>query len=87
MHLFEQSEKLPVRTIAVSVFNLSKNKELQLSLFSNTLQTERLMKSVDLVNERWGDYVLFPARMVTAKAAVPDRIAFGGVKELEEIVL
>ncbi len=86
MHLFAQSDQNPVRNVAVSVFNLSKNEHLQLSFFTNTLKTEMLMKSVDQVNERWGDYVVYPARMVTAGSAVPDRIAFGGVKELEEIM-
>jgi DNA polymerase-4 len=86
MHLFDQTEERPVRNVAVSVFDLSKNTNLQLSLFSNTLRTEKLMKSVDEINDRWGDYVITPARMVTATQAVPDRIAFGGVKELEEIV-
>ncbi len=44
------------------------------------------MKAIDRVNEYWGEFVITPARMISAKEAVPDRIAFGGVKELEEFI-
>jgi DNA polymerase-4 len=79
--------KKPVRDLAVSCFNLKKGDELQLSLFEDVLKKESLVKAVDKVNERWGSYILAPARMLTASDAVPDRIAFGSVKELEEFTL
>ena len=46
-----------------------------------------LVKAVDKINERWGDFVVSVARMLAARNAVPDRIAFGNVKELEEFTL
>jgi len=78
--------KKAVRELAVSCFHLLKNSQTQLDLFEDIKKKEKLIKAVDVVNERWGDFTIAPARMLTATKAVPDRIAFGGVKELEEFV-
>jgi DNA polymerase-4 len=78
--------KKPVRELAVSCFNLLKSDFSQLELFEDVIKKENLVKAIDRVNEYWGDFVIAPARMINAKEAVPDRIAFGGVKELEEFV-
>jgi DNA polymerase-4 len=76
--------KKPVRDMAVSTFDLKKKNDLQLALFEDIEKKDSLNVAVDKVNERWGQYAITPARMLTADDAVPDRIAFGGVKELEE---
>ena len=36
-------------------------------------------------HDRWGDFVITPALMLGMEDIILDRIAFGGVKELEEI--
>ncbi len=77
----------PVRDIAVSVFHLSKCKGLQLELFEDVQKKYKLTTSIDKINERWGDYVLVSGRMLHTASVVPDRISFGGVKELEEFTL
>lgn len=77
----------PVRELAVSCFNLFSSKDSQLELFDDIEKRESLVSSIDKINNRWGDYVVTPARMIWAKENVPDRIAFGGVKELEEFTL
>lgn len=74
----------PVANIAVSCFHLVDDASSQLEIFSDVLRKERLAKAVDRINERWGNFVLTPARMVGTETLAPDRIAFGGVKELEE---
>jgi hypothetical protein len=80
--------KKPVRDLAVSCFNLRKNNRIQLELFDNVERTKNLVTAIDKVNERWGNFVITPARMLMAgSGSVPDRIAFGGVKELEEFTL
>ena len=76
-----------VRELAVSVFNLRDEPSLQLELFEDLTKKDRIVKAVDKVNERWGDLVITPARMLGTSDAVIDRIAFGGVKELEEFTL
>lgn len=78
--------KKPVRELAISCFNLIKSSSSQLELFEDVEKKENLVKSIDKANDRWGEFVITPARMLSAKDEVPDRIAFGGIKELEEFV-
>lgn len=73
--------------MAESVFNLQKVDFAQLTLFDDLVKKEKLVKAIDGVNNRWGNFVITPARMIGTKDIVPDRIAFGGVKEIEELVL
>jgi len=80
--------KKPVRELAVSTFGLLKSKNSQLELFYNVEKNENLVEACDEINERWGNYTLTPAKMfLSDKSYVPDRIAFGGVKELEEFTI
>jgi hypothetical protein len=46
-----------------------------------------LAETVDGINARYGNFVITPARMLGTGHLVPDRISFGGVKELEEAVM
>ena len=80
-------EAKPVREIFVSAFNLLKSSTSQLDFFSDVEKKEKIVKAVDAVNERWGSFVVSPARMMDMESQVLDRIAFGGVKELEEFIL
>ncbi|MFC1624874.1 hypothetical protein ACFL15_00700 [Patescibacteria group bacterium] len=77
----------PVREIFVSCFNLKKQSSSQLDLFENVLKNEKLTNCLDEINNRWGEFVVSSARLLNTKSYVPDRIAFGGVKELEEFTL
>ena len=77
----------PVRELAVSVFYLQKDDTIQMDLFGEIDYQQKIAGAVDAINERWGNYVITPARMLGYDEAVPDRIAFGGVKELEEFTL
>ena len=79
--------KKPVRDLAVSCFDLKARGVLQLELFEDILKKENLVRAIDKVNEYWGNFIIAPARMLSATGAVPDRIAFGGVKELEEFTI
>lgn len=81
------SPRKPVRNIAVSCFNLMKYPSSQLEMFDDVLRKERLVEAIDQVNNRWGAFVVAPARMLDTYEFVKDRIAFGGVKELEEFTL
>jgi DNA polymerase-4 len=77
----------PVRELSVSCFNLIKSEFSQLDFFEDVIKKEILTSSIDKINERWGDFVIVSGRMVKAKNYVPDRISFGGVKELEEFTV
>lgn len=85
--LLRAPEKKPVRNLAVSCFNLGKEDRLQMDLFRDLGEQEKLVKAVDRVNDHWGNFVITPARMIGMNELILDRVAFGGVKELEEIVL
>lgn len=41
--------------------------------------------AVDRMNDRYGEFVITPALMIGTADTVIDRIAFGGVKELEDL--
>ncbi len=79
-----KSPQKPVANLAVSCFNLLNYRDLQLELFEDVDKKAHLVNSIDEINERWGDFVVTPGRMLKTGGYVPDRIAFGGVKELEE---
>ncbi len=76
----------PVAILAESCFNLEKTNLEQLSFFDETAKKRHLVAALDKINHRFGNFVITPALMLGTKSAVPDRIAFGGIKELEEII-
>jgi len=84
--LLLESPRKPVRRLAVSVFGLHKGNGLQLGIFSDEAKQQSVMRALDKINTRWGGYTAVTANMLKAKSMVPDRIAFGGVKELEELI-
>lgn len=85
--LIEADPKTPVLNIAVSCFELTRNGTLQLDLFENIDKKHDLVEAIDAVNEKWGDFTLASAKSFGGAKVVLDRIAFGGVKELEEQTL
>jgi hypothetical protein len=42
-------------------------------------------EAMDKINDRWGEFVITPALMMGMQDVILDRIAFGGVKELQEL--
>ncbi|MCX6704223.1 MAG: hypothetical protein NTZ07_02140, partial [Candidatus Woesebacteria bacterium] len=85
--LIEADPKTPVLNIAVSCFGLTGNRSLQLGLFEDVDKKRDLVTALDSVNERWGGFTVGSARSFGGAKVVMDRIAFGGVKELEEFSL
>lgn len=84
--LCEAKPSSAVLNIAVSCFGLSRAESLQLEIFSDTVKKERLVAAGDAINSRWGDFTISSARSFGGSSKVKDRIAFGGVKELEELL-
>lgn len=77
----------PVHTLAESVYNLEQSGNEQLTLLHDVEKKRGLVDAIDRINDKWGYFVITPAMMLGTESKVPDRIAFGGIKELEEIVL
>ena len=82
--LIEANHDSPVLNIAVSCFGLTKERPLQLGIFEDMERKYSLVSAVDTVNTRWGGFTVGSARSFGGDGIVLDRIAFGGVKELEE---
>jgi DNA polymerase-4 len=55
----------------------------QLAMFSS--KSYAVAKAMDRINDKYGDFVITPALMMGMGETIIDRIAFGGVKELEEL--
>jgi len=73
-----------VTNLAESCFGLTRDNALQLELFDDVVKRKSMVAAIDKTNKRWGDFVITSARMAQTAQYVPDRIAFGNVKELEE---
>ncbi len=65
----------PVRELAESVFNLQKSENTQLALFDDVTKKERVTKAIDEINEKYGNYVITPARMLGTQDAALDTIS------------
>lgn len=85
--LIEANPQKPVLNIAVSCFNLAKSGNLQLEIFNDLPRQKKLVEAEDLINDKWGGFTVGSARSFGGAGVVLDRIAFGGVKELEEFSL
>lgn len=84
--ILHESPRKPVRNLAVSSFNLRTSFAVQGELFSDVEKGLALSTACDGVNKRFGTYTITAARVLPAKQNIPDRIAFGNVKELEEMM-
>lgn len=73
----------PVRILSVTCYRLSADLYQQRSWLASDERKERLAQALDQIEDRFGDFTVFPARMLGMEEKVLDRIAFGGVKGLE----
>lgn len=76
--LLKESPSLELpRVIAVNVYNLHSNKNLQLDIFSDQVKKTKLSDATDKINNKWGLYTIHSARMSSDSTVVQDRISFG----------
>jgi len=82
----QQPHKKVVTNLTITVYDLANSDYLPKSLFEvgKTDVIER-SKAFDEVNDRYGEFTLMPATMLDIKDIIPDRIAFGGAQELEDL--
>jgi hypothetical protein len=67
-------------------FDLSEATSMQESLFETERERKRKVSTaLDAINDKWSEWTIYSARMMGRDKEVIDRIAFGGVKDLEEI--
>ena len=72
-----------VRNLAVSVYDLVPHHSEQLEMFAS--RSHAVAEAMDKINDKYGEFVITPALMMGMDDTIIDRIAFGGVKELEEL--
>lgn len=81
-----QAQQKKVRDLAVSCFHLEKTDPEQLDLFdSEVSKNKKIARAVDAVNDKYGEFVVTPALMMDMDRVIIDRIAFGGIKDLEDL--
>src|SRR5947208_3984175 len=81
-----QPQRKVVTKLDVCCFDLVKAESVQEYLFETSRKRKReVPKALDSINNKWGEWTIYSARMFGRQKEVIDRIAFGGVKELEEI--
>ena len=72
-----------VRNLAVSIYDLIPHQSEQLDMFAS--KSHAVAEAMDKINDKYGEFVITPALMMDMDDTIIDRIAFGGVKELEEL--
>jgi DNA polymerase IV len=81
-----QPQRKVVSKLEIHCFDLSVATAMQESLFDTQREKKRkVSKALDGINDKWGEWTIYSARMFGRQKEVIDRIAFGGVKDLEEI--
>jgi DNA polymerase-4 len=82
----QQPERKVVSKISVSCYDLRPCESSQPGLFDEGPdKARRLSDAMDRINDRYGEYVITPVMMMGMEKVVMDRIAFGAVKELEDL--
>lgn len=66
-----------VKLLAVYCYALRREQGEQDSLFPEENRGKRVTRAIDAIQNRFGDFVICPARMVQMEQKVLDRIAFG----------
>lgn len=72
--LRENLPRLPVRLLGISVSQLAPTDAVQLRLYENLLRTERTLKAMDAVKDRYGDGALTFAALLPAKRRIRKKI-------------
>lgn len=82
----QQPEAKEVTHLSVSCYALEPGSNSQMSLFDiDPTKQRKAADAMDDINDRWGEFVITPALMLGMNDIILDRIAFGGVKDLEDL--
>lgn len=76
----------PVRNLAVSCFSLVNDLYGQMTIFADEEKRRRLTAAVDTVNGRFGEFAVVPATMIDMDNTILDRISFGGVRDMQNVL-
>lgn len=75
-----------ITKLSVSCYDLEDSKNSQISLFDTVEDKMRKVSdAIDDINDKYGEFVITPASMLSMDKTIVDRIAFGAVKEIEDL--
>jgi len=75
---FQQPKIKTVVKVAISCFDLQPISNMTLNLFETNVERKRLLsQALDKINDRYGEYIIYPGLMMDMKNTILDRIAFG----------
>ncbi len=88
MKIFDaQPEAKKVSQLGVSCYQLSEYDSRQLMLFEEDSRKARRVADVaDTLNDKYGEFTVVPGTMADMDNLIIDRIAFGGVRDMEFLV-
>lgn len=82
----QQPEIKQVTLLAVNCYKLEASTKSQMSLFdANQTKHRKTSDAMDEINDRWGEFTVKSGLMLGTENIIPDSIAFGRVKELENL--
>lgn len=74
-----------VKLLAVYCYALHRERTEQASLFPEENRKRDVTRTIDAIQNKFGDFVIYPARMARMEQTVLDRISFGGVQGLPDV--
>lgn len=87
-HIFDlQPEKKPITHMGVSSYHLSEYNVMQLSIFEEEdKKAKNVTAAADELNDRYGEFTVVPGIMMEMDNLILDRIAFGGMRDMEMFI-
>lgn len=80
-----QPQIKPITHMGVSCYGLSENNDMQMNMFEDVSKARKAADAMDRINDTYGEFTIVPGIMMDMDDLVLDRIAFGGVSELEDL--
>ncbi len=79
-----QPDKKAVSLMSVSCYQLTMHNDMQLSIFGDEIsKSHHVSDAADKLNDIYGEFTVVPGIMINMDNTILDRIAFGGVREME----
>ncbi|HSX02283.1 MAG TPA: hypothetical protein VLI05_03110 [Candidatus Saccharimonadia bacterium] len=74
---------LTVKQFTLTTYQLAPRSHEQLALYDTAIQhNERVERALQLINDRYGELALMPARLLGSETYAPEKIAFGSTRYL-----
>lgn len=82
-----QPDPQPITHMGVSCYGLREYNSMQLSIFEEEYsKARRVADAADTLNDKYGEFTVVPGTMMDMDDLILDRIAFGGVRDMEQFV-